>query len=36
MSLFTKIIPDKKTNTLVLEDYGTQPVLLLNVRKSPS
>jgi hypothetical protein len=36
MSLFTKIIPDKKTNTIVLEDFGTQPVLLLNVRKSHS
>jgi hypothetical protein len=36
MSLFTKIIPDKKTNTIVLEDYGTQPVRLLNVRKSHS
>ena len=33
MSLFAKVIPDKASNTIVLEDYGTQPVLLNNVRK---
>ena len=33
MSLFAKVIPDKESNTIVLEDYGTQPVLLNNVRK---
>lgn len=33
MSLFAKVIPDKESNTIVLEDYGTQPVLLKNVRK---
>jgi hypothetical protein len=33
MSLFTRVIPVKQTNTIVLEDYGTQPVLLLNVRE---
>ncbi|HEX5108251.1 MAG TPA: hypothetical protein VFV95_07385 [Vicinamibacterales bacterium] len=33
MSLFTKIIADKKSHTIVLEDYGTQPVLLQHVRK---
>lgn len=33
MSLFTKIIADKKNNTVVLEDYGTQPVLLQGARR---
>jgi len=33
MSLFAKIIPDKRNNTIVLEDYGTQPVLLKSVKK---
>jgi len=33
MSLFTKIIADKRTNTIILEDYGTQPVLLQGVRR---
>jgi hypothetical protein len=33
MSLFAKIIPEKKSNTIVLEDYGTQPVLLQAVKK---
>jgi hypothetical protein len=33
MSLFAKVIPDKESNTIVLENYGTQPVLLKNVRK---
>lgn len=34
MSLFAKIIADKKNNMIVLEDYGTQPVLLKSVRKA--
>jgi hypothetical protein len=33
MSLFTKIMVDKKSNTVILEDYGTQPVLLQGVRR---
>ncbi len=33
MSLFAKIEMDKKNKTLVLEDYGTQPVLLKSVRR---
>jgi hypothetical protein len=33
MSLFTKIIIDKESNTVVLENYGTQPVLLQAVRR---
>jgi hypothetical protein len=33
MSLFTRILPDRRNNTVVLENYGTQPVLLNNVRK---
>jgi hypothetical protein len=33
MSLFTKIEADKRNNTIVLENYGTQPVLLNNVRR---
>jgi hypothetical protein len=33
MSLFTKIIPDKRNKTIVLENYGTQPVLLQAVKK---
>jgi hypothetical protein len=33
MSLFTKIGVEKRTNTIVLENYGTQPVLLQSVRK---
>jgi hypothetical protein len=36
MSLFTKIGVEKRTNTIVLEDYGTQPVLLQSVRKESS
>ena len=35
MSIFTKIMFDKKANAIVLENYGTQPVLLQNVRKEP-
>ena len=33
MSIFTKIDLDKKRNQIVLENYGTAPVLLQNVRK---
>lgn len=33
MSVFTKVVYDKKENAIVLEHYGTQPVLLQNVRK---
>ncbi len=33
MSIFTKIGVDKKKNQIVLENYGTVPVLLQNVRK---
>lgn len=33
MTLFTMIIPDKTNNTIVLKDYGTQPMLLQGVRK---
>ena len=32
MSIATRIIPDKRNNVIVLENYGTQPVLLKNVR----
>jgi hypothetical protein len=34
LSLFTKIEADKRNNTIVLENYGTQPVLLKNVRRT--
>jgi hypothetical protein len=33
MSLFTKVTYDKKKNQIVLEDYGSQPVLLTQVRR---
>ena len=33
MSLFTKITYDKKKSQIVLEDYGSQPVLLTQVRR---
>jgi hypothetical protein len=33
MSLFAKIAVDKKDNTIIIEDYGTQPVLLQGLRK---
>lgn len=36
MSLFTKIALDKRNKTLVLEDYGTQPVLLQSVKRERS
>jgi len=34
MSLFAKIIPDKRKKTIVLENYGTGPVVLQAVKKS--
>lgn len=34
LSLFTKIEGDKRNNTMVLENYGTQPVLLKSVRRA--
>jgi hypothetical protein len=33
LSLATKIIANKESGTIVLEDYGTQPVLLMAVKK---
>src|SRR6267142_4237003 len=33
MSIATKIIADKKNNVIVLEDYGTQPVMLNHVKR---
>ncbi len=33
MSLATKIMADKNTNTVVLENYDTQPVLLQSVKR---
>ena len=33
MSLATKITADKESNTIVLENYATQPVLLQSVRR---
>jgi hypothetical protein len=36
MSLATKIIADKENKQIVLEDYGTQPVLLKSVRRQPA
>ena len=33
LSLATKIVGDKKTNQIVLENYGTQPVMLTSVRR---
>lgn len=33
MSLFTKIMYDKKKNQIVLEDYRSQPVLLTQVKR---
>ena len=33
LSLATKIVADKKSNQIVLEDYGTQPVMLKSVRR---
>jgi uncharacterized membrane protein HdeD (DUF308 family) len=36
MSVATKITVDKDTNQIVLENYGTQPVLLKSVRREPT
>jgi hypothetical protein len=36
MSLATKIVVDKDDNTIVLENYDTQPVLLKSVRREPT
>ena len=33
LSLATRIEPDKDKHQIVLEDYGTQPVLLTTVKK---
>jgi len=33
MSTAAKIIPDKKTNTVVVENWGLQPVLLQGVMR---
>ena len=33
LSLAAKIIPDKESGTIILEDYGIQPVLLQAVKK---
>jgi len=33
MSLATKITPEREPNTIVLENYGTQPVLLQSVKR---
>ena len=33
MSIATKITADKESNTIVLENYGTQPVLLQSVKR---
>jgi hypothetical protein len=36
MSLATKIVVDKDDNTIVLENYDIQPVLLKSVRRDPA
>jgi hypothetical protein len=36
MSLATRIVADKERNEIVLENYGTQPVLLTQVRREPT
>ena len=36
LSLATKIIPDKEHNTVTLENYDTQPVMLTQVRRERS
>ena len=33
MSVATKIIADKENNIVTLENYGTQPVLLTNIKR---
>ena len=35
LSLATRIVAEKDTNLIVLENYGTQPVLLTSVRREP-
>ena len=35
MSLATRVIPDKDKKMIVLENYGTQPVLLTTVKREP-
>lgn len=35
MSLATRIVPEKDKNLIVLENYGTQPVLLKSVKREP-
>jgi hypothetical protein len=35
MSIATRVIADKKNNTVVLENWGTQPVMLKDVRREP-
>jgi hypothetical protein len=35
MTYATKIVVDKKTNNIVLENWGTSPVLLQGVRREP-
>lgn len=36
MSIATKITADKRSNSVILENYGTQPVRLANVRRDDS
>jgi hypothetical protein len=36
LSIATKIVADKENNTIVLENYGTQPALLQGVRRVKS
>lgn len=31
-SVYTRITTDKRNNTIILEDFGSQPVMLMNVR----
>lgn len=35
-SVYTRITTDKRNNTIVLEDFGSQPVTLMNVRAGRS
>ena len=34
-SIYARITTDKRNNTIVLEDFGSQPVTLMNVRAEP-
>lgn len=34
-SIYARITTDKRNNTIVLEDFGSQPVTLMNVRVEP-